>query len=46
MPLWATAHLAGIVRGNSAQGGLLLWHKWEKQNYTSMVVNKVVSKLN
>jgi hypothetical protein len=46
MPPWAAAHIAGIVRGNSAQGGLLLWHKWEKQNYTSMVVNKVVSKLN
>ncbi len=45
MPQWATAHLAGIVRKNSAQGGLLLWHKWEKQNYTSMVVNKVVAKL-
>jgi len=46
MPAWAAAHIAGIVRGNSARGGLLLWHKWEKQNYTSMVVNKLVSKLN
>jgi hypothetical protein len=45
MPDWAASQLAGIVRKHSAEGGLLLWHKWEKQNYTSMVVNKVVSKL-
>ena len=45
MPGWAKAHLAGIVRKHSATGGLLLWHKWEKQNYTSMVVNKMLLKL-
>ena len=45
MPDWAASQLAGIVRKHSAEGGLLLWHKWEKQNYTSMIVNKVVSKL-
>jgi hypothetical protein len=45
MPAWAASHMAGIVRRHSAHGGLLLWHKWEKQNYTSMVVNKLVSKL-
>jgi Tetrapyrrole (Corrin/Porphyrin) Methylases len=45
VPAWAETHLAGIVRKHSANGGLLLWHKWEKQNYTSMVVNKLVAKL-
>lgn len=46
MPEWAQWHLAEIVRRHSAQGGLLLWHRWEKQNYTSTFVNTVVSKLN
>jgi len=45
MPAWAATHIAGIVTRNSAHGGLLLWHKWEKQNYTSMVVSTLVSKL-
>jgi hypothetical protein len=45
LPQWAETHLAAIVREHRASGGLLLWHKWEKQNYTSMVVNKVISKL-
>jgi hypothetical protein len=46
MPAWAASHTAAIVRTTSPHGGLLLWHKWEKQNYTSMVVSKLVSKLN
>jgi hypothetical protein len=45
LPQWAETHLATIVRKHRASGGILLWHKWEKQNYTSMVVNKVISKL-
>jgi hypothetical protein len=45
VPAWAESHLAGIVRKHNASGGLLLWHRWEKQNYTSMVVNKLVAKL-
>jgi hypothetical protein len=45
MPVWAQAHLAGIVRYHSAYGGLLLWHRWEQQNYTSTFVNTVISKL-
>lgn len=45
IPEWASAYLAAIVQSNTSKGGLLLWHKWEKHNYTSMVVNKIISRL-
>jgi hypothetical protein len=46
IPAWAQEHLAGIVRHHSAHGGLMLWHRWEQQNYTSRFVNTVISRLN
>jgi Tetrapyrrole (Corrin/Porphyrin) Methylases len=46
MPPWAQTHLAEIVRRHSAHGGLMLWHRWEQQNYTSRIVNTVVSRIN
>lgn len=43
---WAKDYLAQIVLKSCNKGGLLLWHKWEKHNFTSMVVNKYISNLN
>jgi hypothetical protein len=45
VPEWAQAHLKSIVQRHRATGGLLLWHRWEKQNYTSMAVNRLIWKL-
>ncbi len=45
IPEWAQKHLVQIAYSNSDKGGLLLWHKWEKSSYTSMVVNRFVSNL-
>jgi len=45
MPKWASEYLCSIVEENSKSGGLLLWHKWEKANYTALVLNKILSKL-
>jgi hypothetical protein len=45
VPTWAEKPLAGIAYENSKKGGLLFWHKWEKQNYTSGVVNKYIASL-
>lgn len=45
VPEWARIHLESIVRRHRESGGLLLWHRWEKQNYTSMVVNRLIAKL-
>lgn len=45
LPVWAGTHLAEIVRRNSAKGGLLLWHKWEKHNFTSAAVNRIAAEL-
>ncbi len=45
VPEWAESYLATIAYDNSKKGGLLFWHKWEKQNFTSMVMNKYISNL-
>lgn len=45
VPEWAQAHLKSIVQRHRATGGLLLWHRWEKQNYTTIAVNRLISKL-
>jgi hypothetical protein len=45
MPSWAEKHLASIAFANSKNGGLLLWHKWEKHHFTSRLVNKIISGL-
>jgi hypothetical protein len=42
---WAEPYLIAIIRENSERGGLMLWHKWEKANYTSQVVNQHISNL-
>ncbi|AWF80534.1 hypothetical protein BTJ40_06765 [Microbulbifer sp. A4B17] len=42
---WARPYLASIAQENSKKGGLMLWHKWEKHNFTSKVVNKYVANL-
>ena len=45
IPKWAEEYLISVVKLNSKNGGLLLWHKWEKYNYTNMIVNNVICKL-
>lgn len=40
IPDWASDALIKIVTTHADQGGLLLWHKWEKYHYTSKIVNK------
>ena len=45
IPQWAGKHLASIAFANSKQGGLLLWHKWEKHHFTSRIVNKTIASL-
>ncbi|WP_222931354.1 hypothetical protein, partial [Xanthovirga aplysinae] len=45
IPEWAEDFLISIVYDNNKKGGLLLWHKWEKQNFTSRVVNVFISKM-
>lgn len=45
VPEWAAVHLAAIAFENSRKGGLLFWHKWEKQQYTCMAINKYISNL-
>ncbi|MBE7171679.1 MAG: hypothetical protein INR73_13895 [Williamsia sp.] len=45
LPDWAGKHLASITHSSSKQGGLLLWHKWEKHHFTSRLVNKTISSL-
>lgn len=45
VPQWAEAALATMAYENGPKGGLLLWHKWEKQNYVCTVVNKYISDL-
>jgi hypothetical protein len=45
VPDWAAKHLVAIAQENSQKGGLLFWHKWEKQYFTSLVMNKYISNL-
>jgi hypothetical protein len=45
VPEWAEDYLAEIAFENGKKGGLLFWHKWEKQNFTSLVMNKYISSL-
>jgi hypothetical protein len=45
VPAWAAPHLVTITYENSSKGGLMFWHKWEKHNFTSMVVNKYIANL-
>ncbi len=45
IPEWAEVYLATIAHNNTQKGGLLFWHKWEKQNYTCTVVNKHIFNL-
>lgn len=45
IPEWAETHLASIAYENTQKGGLLFWHKWEKQNYVCTVVNKYIFNL-
>jgi hypothetical protein len=43
LPDWAAAQLMRIVSDSAASGGLMLWHKWEKYNFTSLAVCKYVA---
>lgn len=45
VPEWAARHLVAIAQENSRRGGLLFWHKWEKQRFTSLVINKYLASL-
>ncbi|MBU6953464.1 SAM-dependent methyltransferase [Hahella sp. HN01] len=45
LPDWAARHLADIAHHNSPKGGLLLWHKWEKFNLTTFIVNRYLTHL-
>jgi len=45
IPEWAEKDLASIAYENTQKGGLLFWHKWEKQNYVCTVVNKYIFNL-
>lgn len=42
IPQWAWEHLEDITKRNRQNGGLFLWHKWEKHHLTSLIVNKVL----
>ncbi|MBL4906738.1 MAG: hypothetical protein JKX94_04740 [Sneathiella sp.] len=44
MPEWASAHLLSIVSENTAKGGLMYWHKWEKHSFATRIANKFVTK--
>ena len=45
LPEWAQAHLVDITEANQDKGGLMLWHKWEKFNFTHLAVAKYLSSL-
>ncbi|MTI29932.1 hypothetical protein [Xanthovirga aplysinae] len=45
VPEWAKDYLVSILHTNNKNGGLLFWYKWEKQYFTSRVMNKYISKL-
>ncbi|ABC29919.1 conserved hypothetical protein [Hahella chejuensis KCTC 2396] len=45
LPDWAAGYVADIVYRNSSKGGLLLWHKWEKFNLTTLIVNRYLTHL-
>lgn len=42
---WAQPYLATIAYVNNQKGGLLFWHKWEKQNLVCRVMNKYIFNL-
>ncbi len=42
IPAWALGHLENIIRYHQQNGGLFLWHQWEKHNLTSLIVEKVL----
>lgn len=44
-PVWALEYLEDLIRHHRQQGGLFLWHQWEKYNLTSLIVDKVLVKL-
>jgi hypothetical protein len=44
-PVWALEYLEDLIRHHRQQGGLFLWHQWEKYNLTSLIVDKVLVEL-
>lgn len=45
VPPWAGRILAAVCLENATNGGLLLWHKWEKADLGTITVAKVLSQI-
>ena len=46
IPDWARVFLVDIVKENTKIGGVMLWWKWEKQNFLTRFANKMILNFN